>query len=112
MMRDFHSAGMRADLHGMGEVDLRGVLPTITVPTLLLYGDADVRSPVSVAEDLHARIPTSTLVVIPGAPHLRTWNNPTRSTRRCAASPITCPSSQRQSPTRVWRRSAIAGFGR
>jgi len=76
MMRDFHPAGMRAALHGMGEVDLRRVLPTIAVPTLLLYGDADVRSPVSVAEDLHARIPTSTLVVIPGAPHLANLEQP------------------------------------
>ena len=40
------------------------------VPTLLLYGEADARSPVRVGEDLQARIPGSTLVVLPGAPHL------------------------------------------
>ena len=45
------------------------VLPEIDVPTLLLYGDADQRSPLAVAEDLHARIPGSTLVVIPGVGH-------------------------------------------
>jgi pimeloyl-ACP methyl ester carboxylesterase len=76
MMRDFHPAGMRAALRGLGEVDLRSVLPTIAVPTLLLYGDADVRSPVQVGEDLHAQIPGSTLVVLPGAPHLSNLEQP------------------------------------
>ena len=38
--------------------------------TFLLYGDRDVRSPLNVAEDLHARIPSSRLVVIPGVGHL------------------------------------------
>lgn len=71
IMGDFHPAGMRAAALGLGEVDYREVLPTITVPTLLLYGGADVRSPVaSVGADLHEAIPGSMLVTIPGAPHL------------------------------------------
>jgi len=49
--------------------DLRDVLPHIEVPTLLLYGDADERSPLSVARELHARIPRSTLAVMPGLGH-------------------------------------------
>jgi pimeloyl-ACP methyl ester carboxylesterase len=48
----------------------RDVLPRVAVPTLLLHGDADRRSPLTVAEDLHARIPGSTLAVIPGVGHL------------------------------------------
>jgi pimeloyl-ACP methyl ester carboxylesterase len=60
----------------MGEVDLRPVLPTITVPTLLLYGDADVRSPITVAQELHARIPGSELVVLPGAPYVSSAEQP------------------------------------
>lgn len=76
IMHDFHPAGMRTAAHALGEVDLRGVLPTIAVPTLLLYGDADVRSPVKVAEELHTRIPGSTLVVLPGAPHLSNLEQP------------------------------------
>ena len=71
LMAEFHPAGMRQAALCMGDMDYRGVLPTIAVPTLLLYGDADVRSPAStVGKDLHDRIPGSTLVVIPGAPHL------------------------------------------
>ena len=49
--------------------DLRDVLPHINVPTLLVYGDNDVRAPLAVAEDLHAAIPGSTLVVLPEAGH-------------------------------------------
>jgi pimeloyl-ACP methyl ester carboxylesterase len=52
------------------EADLRAVLPTISVPTLLLYGDRDVRAPVSIGQALHDAIPTSRLVVLPGAGHL------------------------------------------
>jgi pimeloyl-ACP methyl ester carboxylesterase len=76
IMCDFHPAGMRTAVLGMAEADYRAVLPTITVPTLLLYGEADVRSPLSVAAELHAQIPRSTLVVLPGAPHLAQVETP------------------------------------
>jgi pimeloyl-ACP methyl ester carboxylesterase len=69
IMSDFHPAGCRPMLHAMAEADLRDVLPRIDIPTLLLYGDADVRSPLHVAEQLHEQIPGSTLVVIPGVGH-------------------------------------------
>jgi pimeloyl-ACP methyl ester carboxylesterase len=69
IMREFHPAGARAMLHSMAEADLRPVLPRIRVPTLVLVGDADVRSPLPVARDLQAQIPGSTLAMIPGAGH-------------------------------------------
>lgn len=69
-MRDFHPAGLRASSRAFAEADLRDVLPGIDVPTLLLYGDRDVRAPLSVARDLHAAIPGSRLVVIPRAGHV------------------------------------------
>jgi pimeloyl-ACP methyl ester carboxylesterase len=50
--------------------NLRDALPTITIPTLLVYGDADERAPLNVAEDLRDSIPTSRLVVLPGAGHV------------------------------------------
>ena len=52
------------------EADLRDVLPTISVPTLLLYGDSDTRSPLPVAEALQKAIRGSRLVVLPGVGHL------------------------------------------
>jgi pimeloyl-ACP methyl ester carboxylesterase len=67
----FHPAGQLALLRaGFAEHDVRDVLPSIDVPTLLLYGDKDVRSPLNVAEEMHARIPGSKLVFIPGAGHM------------------------------------------
>jgi pimeloyl-ACP methyl ester carboxylesterase len=71
ILSDFHPAGQRALLRaGFAEHDLRDVLPRIDVPTLLLYGDKDVRSPLTVAKEMHASIPGSRLVVIPGAGHM------------------------------------------
>jgi pimeloyl-ACP methyl ester carboxylesterase len=68
-MSEFHPGGVRPMLHALAEADLRDVLPTIEVPTLLLYGEEDQRSPLSVAEEMHSKIPGSTLVVIPEVGH-------------------------------------------
>lgn len=70
IMADFHPDGMRALLNASGHADYRDVLPTIAVPTLLLYGAEDVRAPLPVARELHRRIPGSALVVIPDVGHL------------------------------------------
>ena len=69
IMSEFHPVGMRTMLLSFAEADLRDMLPTINVPTLLLYGEADQRSPMNVAENLHAKIPTSKLVIVPGIGH-------------------------------------------
>jgi pimeloyl-ACP methyl ester carboxylesterase len=78
IMRDFHPAGMRAMARAFAEADLRDVLPNIDVPTLLLYGDADQRSPRDVAEALHAAIPGSRLVWIHGVGHQSNLEAPGR----------------------------------
>jgi pimeloyl-ACP methyl ester carboxylesterase len=70
MMLEVRPGGMRPMVQAFAEADLRKVLPRIQVPTLLLYGDADRRSPPEgVARDLHAKIPGSRLVVMPGVGH-------------------------------------------
>lgn len=69
-MSEFHPVGCRVMARSFAEADLREVLPAIEVPTLLLYGDADERSPLHVAEELHAQIPGSTLVVMLAVGHL------------------------------------------
>jgi pimeloyl-ACP methyl ester carboxylesterase len=46
------------------------VLPTITVPTLIVAGDRDQLTPVATAERMHRAIPNSQLVVFPGHSHL------------------------------------------
>lgn len=69
IMSEIRPAGTRTMAHALAEADLRDMLATVEVPTLLLYGDADERSPLPVAEALHAAIPTSRLVVLPGLGH-------------------------------------------
>lgn len=66
---NFHPAGFRAMARASAE-DLRHALPHVTVETLLLYGDADVRAPRAVGEHLHTSIAESTLVVWPGVGHV------------------------------------------
>lgn len=65
----FHPHGARTMARAMAAADLRDVLTRIKVPTLLIYGEDDVGSPLTVAEELHSRIPGSTLVVLPQVGH-------------------------------------------
>jgi pimeloyl-ACP methyl ester carboxylesterase len=65
-----HPEGFRTMVHALAEADLRETLPTVAVPTLLVYGDADVRSPRPVADAIHAAIPGSRLVILPGIGHM------------------------------------------
>jgi len=69
-MSGFHPVGLRTMSRSFAEADLRDVLPHISVPTMLLYGDHDVRAPLHVAEAIHAAIPASRLVVLPGVGHV------------------------------------------
>ena len=67
---------MRTALEVMAEADLSDVLPRIEVPTLLLWGEQDARSPLSVAREFEAAIPGAELVVIPGAGHVSNLERP------------------------------------
>lgn len=77
IISDFHPSGMKTMVRALAEADLRDVLPVVALPTLLVYGDRDVRSPVSVGEALTPRSP-SELVVIPGVGHLGNFEAPGR----------------------------------
>ncbi|KRE92009.1 MULTISPECIES: alpha/beta fold hydrolase [unclassified Arthrobacter] len=70
VMLDVRPASLRALLSASGRADYRSVLSTIAVPTLLIHGEEDQRSPLSVAQELHRQIPGAALTVIPGAGHL------------------------------------------
>lgn len=78
IMSDFHPVGLRLMAHAMAEAVQRDVLPEIQVPTLLLWGDADERSPLSIAEQMHDAIPSARLAVIPGAGHVSNMEQPVR----------------------------------
>ncbi|MDT0353918.1 alpha/beta hydrolase [Pseudonocardia sp. DSM 45834] len=68
-MLEFHPVGFRALARAAAE-HLRYVLPRVCVPTLLVYGEQDVRAPLSVARDLEAAIDGARLVVLPRVGHL------------------------------------------
>jgi pimeloyl-ACP methyl ester carboxylesterase len=56
----------------MGSIDRNGVydeIEKITAPTLIIVGDQDVAVVPAKSERIHARIPNSKLVIIPGAGH-------------------------------------------
>lgn len=78
IMSDFHPAGFRLMATALAHADTRDLLPRIQVPTLLVWGDADVRSPLSVAYQMRDAIPTAKLAVISGAGHVSNLEEPAR----------------------------------
>jgi pimeloyl-ACP methyl ester carboxylesterase len=73
---DVRPGSMRAALGAMADADLRDVLPRITAPTLLIWGELDARSPLSVAREFARAIPHAELVVIPDAGHMCNLERP------------------------------------
>ena len=76
MAADVRSESMRTALLVMAEADQRDLLPRIAVPTLLIWGDLDARSPLSVARQFEEAISNAKLVVIPGAGHVSNLEQP------------------------------------
>jgi pimeloyl-ACP methyl ester carboxylesterase len=60
----------------MAATDHRDLLRQIVVPTLLIWGELDERSPVSIAHELEEAIPDAELVTIPGIGHLSNLEKP------------------------------------
>ena len=73
---DVRPGSFKTQLWLMAEADQRDVLPRIAVPTLLIWGELDARSPLSVARQFEATITQSELVVIPGAGHVSQLERP------------------------------------
>ena len=76
IMSSFHPLGFRLMALSSAQLDTRDALPKIRVPTLLLWGEADTRSPVSVADEIRGAIPGARLAVISGAGHLSNFEAP------------------------------------
>ncbi len=78
IIADFHPSGSQIMLEAFADADLQPALAEIDVPTLLLYGEKDERSPIDVAKDLHHQIPGSELATLPGVGHVINLEAPER----------------------------------
>ncbi|MFF8835628.1 alpha/beta fold hydrolase [Streptomyces sp. NPDC015130] len=76
MTRAVRPETMVAQLALMAEADETDLLPQITVPTLLLWGERDARSPLTVAHAFQDAIPHAKLVVIPEVGHVSNLEDP------------------------------------
>jgi pimeloyl-ACP methyl ester carboxylesterase len=76
IMADFHPFGFRLMAQAVARADTRDLLPTIAVPTLLIWGAKDARSPIGVAHQFRDSIPHAQLTVIDGAGHVSNLEAP------------------------------------
>ena len=76
IIADFHPLGFRLMARSLAETDTTDVLPTVTAPTLVLWGDEDRRSSMSIAEQLRDAIPNARLAVIADAGHVSNMQQP------------------------------------
>ena len=76
MAADIRPESMRTALLVMASADQCDLLPRITVPTLLIWGEKDARSPLSVARQFEQAITNATLVVIPDCGHVSNLERP------------------------------------
>lgn len=78
MAADVRPESMKTALLVMAEADQRDLLPRIAVPTLLIWGELDARSPLSVAGQFEGAVPDTKLVVIPRTGHVSNLEQPER----------------------------------
>jgi pimeloyl-ACP methyl ester carboxylesterase len=76
IMSEFHPVGFRLMAASLAYADTRDLLPNIRVPTLLVWGDGDTRSPLTVADQFLNAVPGARLVVISGAGHVSNLEAP------------------------------------
>ena len=76
VVSDFHPHGFRLMAKSLADSDTSHLLPKIGAPTLLLWGDGDRRSPMSVAEQFRDAIPNAELAILRNAGHVSNMEQP------------------------------------
>jgi pimeloyl-ACP methyl ester carboxylesterase len=76
MSADVRRESVRTALDVMATADQRDLLPRIAAPTLLIWGELDERSPLSVARQFVQAIHGAKLVVLAGAGHMCNLEQP------------------------------------
>lgn len=78
IMSDFHPIGFRLMAISSAQADTRDLLQHIKVPTLLVWGEADKRSPINIAFQFLQAIPSAKLSVFSGVGHVSNLEAPDR----------------------------------
>jgi len=76
VVSDFHPLGFRLMAKSSADTDTTALLPNIGVPTRVLWGEDDQRSPMNIAEQLRDAIPNAELAIIANAGHLSNMEQP------------------------------------
>ena len=76
VVSDFHPLGFRLMAKSSADTNTTDLLPNIKVPTLLVWGDDDRRSPMNIAEQFREAIPNAELAIIANAGHLSNLEQP------------------------------------
>jgi pimeloyl-ACP methyl ester carboxylesterase len=76
VVSEFHPLGFRLMAKSSADTDTTDLLPNIEVPTLLVWGDDDQRSPLNIAEQFRDTIPNAELAIIANAGHLSNMEQP------------------------------------
>jgi pimeloyl-ACP methyl ester carboxylesterase len=88
---DVRRETLKTQLNLMAQTDQRDLLSRIQVPTLLIWGELDERSPLSVARQFDRAIPDAELVLISGCGHFSNLEQPDQFNRAvrefCGAHP-------------------------
>jgi len=95
MMRSTAPAGWIGALEAMKQRrDQTDLLPSISVPTLVVVGESDALAPVDVAEAMAKAIPGARLEVVPDAGHVANLENPEVFNRAFSEFLATLPASE------------------
>jgi pimeloyl-ACP methyl ester carboxylesterase len=84
-LREVNPQVIRGDFAACDAFDRRADVSRITLPTLILCGEADRMTPVKYSRYLHGQIVGAQLVVVPGAGHMVMLEQPAAVAARVAA---------------------------
>ena len=84
-LREVDSQLIHDDFAACDAFDRRADVSRITLPTLILCGDADRMTPVKFSQYLHEQIAGSQLIVVPGAGHMVMLEQPAAVAKSVAA---------------------------
>jgi 3-oxoadipate enol-lactonase len=75
MIASTRQDGYIATAQGIRDMDLRPLLPNISIPVLVIAGSADPATPYAMGEQIHSGVPGARFAILEAA-HLSNWEQP------------------------------------